>query len=119
VLDIYAASEKPIDGVTAEFWARQNWPEGEPQGRPHAFIREAAAAASALAQPGDMILTLGAGNVSQLGPDHSGMAGQKVVGRCATQVETRLAAFPRPNRGPVFPYRRRRDKYRLYPTLYC
>jgi len=29
---------------------------------------DAAAAAAALAQPGDMILTLGAGNVSQLGP---------------------------------------------------
>ena len=68
LLDIYPASEKPIEGITARS-SRQ----------PHCRSREARASRTllllrtlsprlpALAQPGDMILTLGAGSVSQLG----------------------------------------------------
>ncbi len=68
VLDIYAASEPPIEGVTGELLARQIAEKG---GRPARYARsfdDAIAAVKALAQPGDMVLTLGAGNVSQLGP---------------------------------------------------
>jgi UDP-N-acetylmuramate--alanine ligase len=68
VLDIYAASEKPIDGVTAEILARQIAAKGNRTAVHMPSFADAAAAVAALAQPGDMILTLGAGNVSQLGP---------------------------------------------------
>ncbi len=68
VLDIYAASEKPIDGVTAEVLARRIAANGNREAIHIPSFVEASAAVAALAQPGDMILTLGAGNVSQLGP---------------------------------------------------
>ena len=68
VLDIYAASETPIPGVTGERLAERISEAGS----------DAAAYCSAhsprqpswraeAAQPGDLVLTLGAGNVSQLG----------------------------------------------------
>ena len=67
VLDIYAASEAPIPGVNAEaLTARIN-----ATGRPARYADSFDAAAELVlrdAQPGDMILTLGAGNISQLGP---------------------------------------------------
>jgi UDP-N-acetylmuramate--alanine ligase len=68
VLDIYAASEAPLPGVTAEKLA-QRIVTG--QGLPAVYtgsFEEAAQAATALAQPGEAILTLGAGSISQLGP---------------------------------------------------
>jgi UDP-N-acetylmuramate--alanine ligase len=68
VLDIYAASEKSIDGVTAEILARQIATKGKRDAIHIQSVVDASAAVAALAQPGDMILTLGAGNVSQLGP---------------------------------------------------
>jgi UDP-N-acetylmuramate--alanine ligase len=73
VLDIYAASELPIDGVTGEALARRiNQKKiGEKGKEPASYARSFAdgiALAVAAAQPGDMILTLGAGSVSQLGP---------------------------------------------------
>jgi UDP-N-acetylmuramate--alanine ligase len=68
VLDIYGASEKPIEGVTAEILARQIATKGKRDAIHIASFVDASAAVAALAQPGDMILTLGAGNVSQLGP---------------------------------------------------
>jgi UDP-N-acetylmuramate--alanine ligase len=65
VLPIYAASEEPIPGVTAEsLVARIEGPQVE-------HLAEAAAAVAAVAErakEGDMIMTLGAGSVSQLGP---------------------------------------------------
>jgi UDP-N-acetylmuramate--alanine ligase len=65
VLPIYAASEQPIPGVTAERLAAKI--EG-----PHVQFAPdfpaAIAAVAAQAREGDLILTLGAGNVSQLGP---------------------------------------------------
>ncbi len=68
VLDIYGASEPPIDGVTGEALARLIDRTGKPGGSYAASFAEAVAWVVAGAQPGDMILTLGAGNVSQLGP---------------------------------------------------
>jgi UDP-N-acetylmuramate--alanine ligase len=68
VLDIYAASEKPIEGITAEGLAQRiSEKSGKPARHVDSFADAVAAAASA-AQDGDMILTLGAGSVSQLGP---------------------------------------------------
>jgi UDP-N-acetylmuramate--alanine ligase len=77
VLDIYAASEQPIEGITGEALARKiaesrNHSAGV--GTSSDSIRyvpsfeEAVLATTSAAEPGDMILTLGAGSVSQLGP---------------------------------------------------
>jgi UDP-N-acetylmuramate--alanine ligase len=65
VLPIYAASEEPIPGVTAELLASRI--EG-PQVQYAADFPAAVAAVAAQAREGDLILTLGAGNVSQLAP---------------------------------------------------
>ena len=65
VLPIYAASEEPIAGVTAERLAERI--EG-PHVRYAAEFGEAVQAVAAAAREGDMILTLGAGSVSQLAP---------------------------------------------------
>jgi UDP-N-acetylmuramate--alanine ligase len=65
VLPIYAASEQPIPGVTAEILAAKI--EG-PQVQFIAEFPAAVAAAAAQAQDGDLVLTLGAGSVSQLAP---------------------------------------------------
>jgi UDP-N-acetylmuramate--alanine ligase len=67
VLDIYAASEKPIEGITGEGLAQKIKQSGKNAEYARSFA-DAANAASAAAQDGDMILTLGAGSVSQLGP---------------------------------------------------
>jgi UDP-N-acetylmuramate--alanine ligase len=65
VLPIYAASEEPIPGVTAERLAERI------QGPRVEFAAEFAVAVSVVAtnaHDGDLILTLGAGSVSQLAP---------------------------------------------------
>ncbi|MFZ0803966.1 MAG: UDP-N-acetylmuramate--L-alanine ligase [Terriglobales bacterium] len=68
ILDIYAASEPPIEGITGEALARNIEDEGERPAHYAASFAEAAAEAVSAAHEGDMILTLGAGSVSQLGP---------------------------------------------------
>jgi len=65
VLPIYAASEEPIAGVTAERLAEQI--KGTQVTYAPGFA-EAVQAVGAAAREGDLILTLGAGSVSQLGP---------------------------------------------------
>ncbi len=65
VLPIYAASEEPIPGVTAELLA------GRIQGPKVQFAGDfptAIAAVTAEAGEGDLVMTLGAGSVSQLAP---------------------------------------------------
>jgi len=83
VLDIYAASEKPIEGVSGEELARTIREKGGRDAQYVSSFAEAVNAATAGAQDGDMILTLGAGSVSQLGPmilEKLGGAGLKVPG---------------------------------------
>jgi UDP-N-acetylmuramate--alanine ligase len=68
LVDIYPASEQPIPGVSTEALARKIT---ERSGRPTFYAKSfqvAAIMAATEAQPGDMVLTLGAGNISQLGP---------------------------------------------------
>jgi UDP-N-acetylmuramate--alanine ligase len=68
LLDIYAASEKPIEGITGEALAQRIRESG---GKPVEYVSSLAdvvQAATSAAQAGDMILTLGAGSISQLGP---------------------------------------------------
>lgn len=67
VLDIYAASEQPIAGVSGLSLAQKIRCRN---GHPAEFAASFAAAVEAVveqAQPGDVVLTLGAGTVSQLG----------------------------------------------------
>ena len=69
VLPIYAASEEPIPGVTAEGLAERIKIEvGGPRVDFAPDFAAAIAAVTAAAQEGDLILTLGAGSVSQLAP---------------------------------------------------
>jgi len=67
VLDIYAASETPIPGITGEMLAARISRSGTAAAFAESFPAAAAAVAQS-AQPGDLIVTLGAGNVVQLGP---------------------------------------------------
>ena len=67
VLDIYPASEQPIPGINGELVAQKVAARGRPAVFVSSFADAVAMAASA-AKPGDLIMTLGAGNVSQLGP---------------------------------------------------
>ena len=68
VLDIYAASEQPIAGVSAEALAQKIKESGNPSAIYASSFGNAVALVTAAAQEGDMILTLGAGSVSQVGP---------------------------------------------------
>ena len=68
VLEIYAASEKPIEGISGEVLARNIREKGGRDAEYATSFPEAARAAARIAGDGDMILTLGAGSVSQLGP---------------------------------------------------
>jgi UDP-N-acetylmuramate--alanine ligase len=80
VLDIYAASEKPIEGISGEALAGTIREKG---GRNAQYVSSFASAVSAVAagaQDGDMILTLGAGSVSQLGPTILEKLKERVVG---------------------------------------
>jgi len=71
ILPIYAASEEPIPGVTAEVLVeriRQAAGGGSPEVEFAPDFGAAVAAAAGRAREGDLILTLGAGSVSQLAP---------------------------------------------------
>jgi UDP-N-acetylmuramate--alanine ligase len=68
VLDIYAASEQPIAGVTGEALAQKIKEAGNKSASYAGSFADAVLSVTAAAQEGDMILTLGAGSVSQLAP---------------------------------------------------
>ncbi len=68
LLDIYPANEKPIEGITSEALAHRISRAGKRDVAYAPSFAEAVGSVAGLAQPGDMILTLGAGSVSQLGP---------------------------------------------------
>ena len=65
ILDIYAASEEPIEGVTSEALVKAIGREGVEYA---ASSEEAVARVVARAEEGDVILTLGAGSVSGIAP---------------------------------------------------
>jgi UDP-N-acetylmuramate--alanine ligase len=68
VLDIYAASEKAIEGISGEALAQTIREKGGRNAQYVSSFADAVSSAAAAAEDGDMILTLGAGSVSQLGP---------------------------------------------------
>jgi UDP-N-acetylmuramate--alanine ligase len=82
VLDIYAASEQRIPGVNASHVADLITREGGVAARYCDSFEGAMNTAIEAAQAGDVILTLGAGSVSQLGPQIV----DKLKDRAAAQV---------------------------------
>jgi UDP-N-acetylmuramate--alanine ligase len=68
VLDIYAASEQPIEGISGETLAAAIQAKNGGRVMYAASVAEAVERLVDDARPGEMILTLGAGSVSQAGP---------------------------------------------------
>ena len=67
ILDIYAASEDPIPGITAESLVQRIRSAGTDVDYAPSF-QHAVNSAARWAQSGDIVLTLGAGSVYQIGP---------------------------------------------------
>jgi UDP-N-acetylmuramate--alanine ligase len=67
VLDIYAASEEPIAGVDASALVKAIATEGSAKVKYAASMAAAVEALVREAREGDVVLTLGAGSVSQAG----------------------------------------------------
>jgi UDP-N-acetylmuramate--alanine ligase len=67
ILDIYAASEKPIEGVTSSALAQRMRDYGHKDVRYVGTAGDAVEAVLQDAQDGDVVMTLGAGNVWQAG----------------------------------------------------
>jgi UDP-N-acetylmuramate--alanine ligase len=65
LLDIYAASEQPIEGVSAETLLEKIRSYGHRSAHYAASMGEGVEAIARAAEPGDLIVTLGAGNISQ------------------------------------------------------
>jgi UDP-N-acetylmuramate--alanine ligase len=68
VLDIYPASEPPIPGINSELLANRITNSGDQKAVYVSSFADAVKLAVAAATPGDMVLTLGAGSVWQVGP---------------------------------------------------
>ena len=68
ILDIYPASEAPIPGITGELLANRITESGGQEALYVSSFAEAATLVTEAAKSGDMILTLGAGSIWQLGP---------------------------------------------------
>jgi UDP-N-acetylmuramate--alanine ligase len=67
LLDIYAASEAPIEGVSSDALAARLRAFGHREAHLAGSIENAVSLIASIAQPGDAVLTLGAGNVWQAG----------------------------------------------------
>jgi UDP-N-acetylmuramate--alanine ligase len=73
--DIYAASEDPIEGVTAQALAEEIERFGHRNARYIGGVEAGAKVLSEVAQSGDLVLTLGAGNVWRAGEEFIAQAG--------------------------------------------
>ncbi|MEZ5401367.1 MAG: UDP-N-acetylmuramate--L-alanine ligase [Bryobacteraceae bacterium] len=80
VTDIYAASEAPLEGVTAERLAKRLTEFGHRGAAYAGSVERAVDAAAEAAHPGDLIITLGAGSVSQ--------AGDRILARLPQEVRS-------------------------------
>ncbi|MGW0523383.1 UDP-N-acetylmuramate--L-alanine ligase [Crossiella sp. NPDC003009] len=81
VLDVYGAREEPEPGVTGELVAES---VPLPQGRVHyeSSISHAPKLVASLVRAGDLVITMGAGDVTMLGPEILGeLAGGEDAGR--------------------------------------
>jgi UDP-N-acetylmuramate--alanine ligase len=79
VLDIYGAGETPIKGVSGSALTKKIKAAGHSSVKYVASMDAAVEKAAAAAGPGDVIITLGAGNVSQ--------AGERLLERLAARQE--------------------------------
>ena len=85
VAEIYAASETPIDGVSGQLVVDAMAREGHAGGVFEANFKRLAARMGAMLAPGDLLVTLGAGNIHEIGArmaeDVSSLEGlQKTLG---------------------------------------
>ncbi len=83
VLDIYAASEDPVPGITVESLVNRIRSAGTDVKYAGSF-QNAVVAAAQRAQAGDLVLTLGAGSVYQIGPMVLEELGKRTAVRAAT-----------------------------------
>jgi UDP-N-acetylmuramate--alanine ligase len=93
VLDVFGAREDPLPGVTGELVAAA---VPLPAGRVR-FEPSRAAVAAALADragPGDLVVTMGAGDVTQLGPDVLALLTARAAARPARQPAGRPPGGP-------------------------
>lgn len=67
VLDVYAASETPIDGITGQSVAARIAASGHPDAVHVGSLSGAVASVLVELRPGDLVLTQGAGNITQAG----------------------------------------------------
>jgi UDP-N-acetylmuramate--alanine ligase len=79
-MDIYAASEKPIEGVTAAALVERIRHSGHRSVEYVGTIDRGVEALARVAREGDAVLTLGAGNVWQ--------AGEKLLEKLKPKLET-------------------------------
>jgi UDP-N-acetylmuramate--alanine ligase len=68
VLDIYAASEPPIEGINSQVLVERIQAAGHPDCVYAGSLAGAVASVLVELQPGDTVLTLGAGSITQAGP---------------------------------------------------
>jgi UDP-N-acetylmuramate--alanine ligase len=68
VTDIYAASEPPIPGLTGRSVVEAILAHGQREAIYVPRVEDLAQALEDATQPGDLVLTLGAGNITSVGP---------------------------------------------------
>lgn len=68
IVDLYEASESPIDGVNSEALAEAVRRQGHPDCRYAGSLAQAVEALAGELREGDLVLTLGAGSITQAGP---------------------------------------------------
>ena len=95
VLDVYAAREDPEPGVTGRLVA-----DAVPGGAAHyvADFADVPKVVAALAAPGDLVLTMGAGDITRMGPLCSPRSPGRRPGRSAGRADERRAAGRRTER---------------------
>ena len=80
VTDIYAAGEDPIEGVTGEALAKGIIEHGHKGTYYRATLEDVTALLTEIVEPGDMVVTLGAGNVNQVCELLAGKLRERQVG---------------------------------------
>jgi UDP-N-acetylmuramate--alanine ligase len=100
VTDIYAASEAPIEEVSGEILAERMREFGHRNAQWVGTLEAGIEAVAAAAEPGDLVLTLGAGSVWQGGRPHPGLpaggelSGAAPRGQCSARQRAWLAPVP-------------------------
>ena len=78
LMDIYAAGEQPIPGISGESLAEAIRAAGHKNVVHHSSMQEGIEELLRVAKPGDAILTIGAGNVSRAPGELAILLGAKV-----------------------------------------